>query len=66
MTVGELKKQFERIGVNDATKLYLVNVNATWPGTEYEPICVYGFQQKGVGIFFYGSDGEEINYNDHR
>lgn len=61
MTVGDLKKQFERLGANDDTKLYLVMLTKCECDTKYEPICVFGFQQKGIGIFFYGPDGEEIN-----
>lgn len=68
MTVGDLKKQFERLGVNDDTELYLVDVVKHWHDIAYEPICVSGFQQKGVGIFFYGPYGypgkvEEENDN---
>ena len=61
MTVGDLKKQFERLGVNDSTKLYLVRLAACERDTGYEPICVMGFQQKGVGIFFYGPYREEVD-----
>lgn len=64
MTVGDLKKQFERLGANDDTKLYLVNVGKCERDTGYEPICVRGFQQKGVGIFFYGPNGEEVDYDE--
>lgn len=63
MTVGDLKKQFERLGVNDDTKIYLVKVAKCERDTEYELICVRGFQQKGVGIFFYGPDGKEVDYD---
>ena len=61
MTVGDLKKQFERLGANDDTKLYLVRLAACERDTEYEPICVMGFQRKGVGIFFYGPYREEVD-----
>ena len=64
MTVGDLKKQFERLGVNDDTKLYLVTIAKCECDTEYEPIFVCGFQQKGVGIFFYGPDGKEVDYGE--
>ena len=63
MTVGELKKQFERLGANDDTELYLVMVAKCKRDTEYEAICVSDFQQKGVGIFFYGPDGKEVDYD---
>lgn len=65
MIVGDLKKQFERLGANDDTKLYLVMVTKCGRETGYEPIYVRGFQQKGLGIFFYGPYEEEIE-NDHR
>ena len=64
MTVEDLKKQFERLGVNDNTELYLIMVAKCKNDTEYELICVSGFQQKGVGIFFYGPDGKEVNYGE--
>lgn len=63
MTIGELKEQFERLGVTDDTKLYLVRLAACERDTGYEPICVRGFQQKGVGIFFYGPYREEVDYD---
>ena len=59
MTVGDLKKQFERLGANDDTRLYLVMDAKCGRETGYESIYVRGFQQKGVGIFFYGPDGKE-------
>ena len=52
MTVGDLKKQFERLGADDNTELYLVDIVKRWNDITYNPICVGGFQQKGVAIFF--------------
>jgi len=62
MTVGDLKKQFERLGANDDSEVYLVMVTTCERDTEYEAICVSGFQQKGVGIFFNGRAGKEVDY----
>ena len=63
MTVGDLKKQFERLGVDDGTELYLVKVAKCMRDVEYEPIRVSDFQQKGVAIWFYGPYGKEVDYD---